>query len=466
MKKYKRFIIIVFCLFAASNSLAQLTAIKDMDGDTSFIIVQDVTQKPMYKNQQCNCKGCNETNACLNIITDKRLALDLVSYSDKNEDKGSEWGIVKVDTLGNEIYYSIKFPTGYEYRNRLITLTVSLTIVNTKILGASYDIALNLLPGQSIYYNILLCECAAPLIASGKTNFLAGNYQKAKTDYTASQNCYDKPTDESVEKTLLNIDTIISYLNAADINFELLNFKDAKKYYDSVVLKNPNDHITNRKRKETNNKLEEWLYRYTNRANLYFVNHEYEKAQLLYQIVAKESYDNQILHNNTIDRLDLIKQKLEDIKFKSTVFNYEFGFNKISHTDIVLPIGFSWGGYRDKRGGFYFSLRTNTDLFEAIRQNYEKAARPDISITMGGSVRPVKNKYVPVWLFFGTGGIMVATCADKFDPYFAMPFETGILIKYKRLAVRYTFQYRYAFQSEHIDYIGKMIHFVGIGIAY
>jgi hypothetical protein len=56
--------------------------------------------------------------------------------------------------------------------------------------------------------------------------------------------------------------------------------------------------------------------------------------------------------------------------------------------------------------------------------------------------------------------------ALKLTLYPAIPIETGVLIKLKWFALRYTFQYRFAIKMESKDYINPFMHSFGIGICY
>jgi hypothetical protein len=54
----------------------------------------------------------------------------------------------------------------------------------------------------------------------------------------------------------------------------------------------------------------------------------------------------------------------------------------------------------------------------------------------------------------------------KLMPYHVIPFEAGILVKIVRVAIRYTFQYRFAIDLETQKYVNPFMHNFGIGICF
>jgi hypothetical protein len=124
----------------------------------------------------------------------------------------------------------------------------------------------------------------------------------------------------------------------------------------------------------------------------------------------------------------------------------------------------------------------NTDFINMIRSDYPSAVKPNAGISFGWTVRPEK-KHVPVWIHFGTGynfsGAYHYTNEDKeeihyqggdvpeekmkLSIYHAIPLEAGILLKIKRLAIRYTYQYRLPTSRKYDNYIEPSIHSIGIG---
>ncbi len=163
--------------------------------------------------------------------------------------------------------------------------------------------------------------------------------------------------------------------------------------------------------------------------------------------------------------MDLVKNK------RATVLTYEY--------EKDTPWGFSIGKYKENKSNGYFTLRFNPELFEAVRSNNDSTKRPELNISFGWTIRVIKPY---VWIFFGPGytGVGKYTLdekdTDKDDQlnlkiYSAISPEIGVLGKIKLtekigIALRYTFQYRFALDNTTTDYMGKTKHIVGVGLCF
>ena len=151
---------------------------------------------------------------------------------------------------------------------------------------------------------------------------------------------------------------------------------------------------------------------------------------------------------------------------------------EISHN---TPIGLSTGNYKDHKSSGYFTIRLNSDLFELARTAGDEKLKPELNISFGWTIKIIN----PVWIFFGPGYTGVGQYVAKKDNVAqengekkldlkignAVSPEVGLLGKIIitdqiGIALRYTYQYRFALDKDMQDYIGKSRHVFGIGICF
>jgi len=258
-------------------------------------------------------------------------------------------------------------------------------------------------------------------------------------------------------------------------------------YLKRIYKINPNDKDNNDELKNAVNENDKFCEKYYKQAQKYYNTYEYEKALALFKNVTNIGCYYQDSASIMIEK---IAKSIAARKDKRGVFTYEFGFNNFNNPNLLLPIGFQIGSYNTKKGGFYWSLSTNTQIFSAMIKDYPKSVKGNFSTTIGGTFRPIPAKYdkVPIWLHLGAGyslmsnfiyknsaGEMVnyngETLTDetlKFKPYHAIPFEAGITIKIWHFVVRYTFQYRLWFDKDKDirSTLEPYIHKFGFGFCW
>ena len=112
----------------------------------------------------------------------------------------------------------------------------------------------------------------------------------------------------------------------------------------------------------------------------------------------------------------------------------------------------------------------------------------EIGTSVGFTIKPVQA--APIWLLFGPGIVMNGEFVDEeaedyypdysgdasvdpvergkvFDTYTSLSGEVGVLGKiWQRLALKYTFQYRFPLSGDYKDKITKTKHAIGIGICF
>lgn len=375
--------------------------------------------------------------------------------------------------IGNQTEYTLTFNAEQARNSRL-------RIVNPNY--NAFEILINLSPNEAKKYFIDDPEypeskpCNIKHRLYGDKFFLESSYDRAKESYLQSINCQEISEDHveqfHIEKRIQDIDSIMEYKNRGKVAENLLDYKKASEAYLSAFLLNPEDSYMGGKRREALAMHDEFCQNCISRANSAFNDRDYVSAKINYQkVIDQDCPDKQL----AIRRVKNIKDR-ESYNYK--VFAYEFAEN--------APIGFTSGNYKENyKVSGYFSLRINSNIFSAIRDDYEKAKESEANVSFGWTIMIHK----PIWLFFGPGYTGVGEFVDKLDVnknpvlnedneieqkfkiYSAVSPEAGILGKIPiagkdRIILRYTFQYRFALKKEHEDFIGKNRHVFGIGICF
>jgi len=280
---------------------------------------------------------------------------------------------------------------------------------------------------------------------------------QCKTDF--------KPEYEAVAKQKIGvIDSILSLKPLADAAFNILDFKSAYDQYLKLHSFNIDDQYISSRLATCKQKIDEYCNIYFSNAENYYNNGEREKALELYNKIIAQG----------CGQSDQANKRLQDIysvtvvNKNATVLTYEY--------EKDTPVGFSIGKYKNLKSNGYFTLRLNSDVFEAMRANTDSLKRPELNISFGWTIKVVK----PVWIFFGPGytGVGKYMSGNNVDTkdnsalkiYSAVSPEIGLLGKILLgnvgIALRYTFQYRFAIEKETVDYIGNIKHIAGIGICF
>ena len=391
------------------------------------------------------------------------IAMNLKPYF-KNKDL--QLNPVKTDTLGNEIYYQLDLNA-----QQFSSLWVNVNGFSPLFLPLE-----NLRPNQWIRYNVYdpdstIVDCFHQLDREAMKLFQAANYEDAKGKYEElSKTCSDLKDEEKVyvDTKIKMIDTLSMWRNMANEYFTDTNYAKAMEYYGKIYAQNPADEQSHGRIFESQQKLSESCELDFTKAEDYFNDKDYVNATIWYEKVRSQSCFNS---TEAEKRLLTIKNIQENKKQCATVLTYEFAKD--------APIGFSIGTYKDHKVSGYFTLRFNPDVFEAIRTSTDSTKRPELNISAGWTIPIVK----PVWIFFGPGYTGVGKFVTNnntdnnastnnltFKINSAISPEIGLLGKIVLgkvgIALRYTFQYRFALEKDEQDYIGRIRNVFGIGICF
>ena len=281
-------------------------------------------------------------------------------------------------------------------------------------------------------------------------------YAEAKERFKLSKECTDYQESSNVAYILEAIDSILVLRTRGDYFFNLPDYNEAYNAYQKVIGYNSSDEYAVARRNEAQQKINELCTNYFHEAESYFHQSKYAEAQALYEKMLTLSCSN-----NREANLRLLETRnyIFDRTQRPKVVLYEIAEN--------TPIGLSYGRYTQVNFLTYVSLRFNPAIFDAIRKKDKIDAKPEVDLSFGWNRMVIKE----VGFFAGLGytGVGQWDYTDE-DPqlmfYHAVSPEVGVLFKLGPVALRYTFQYRFALEEKNQDYIGKMRHVGGIGICF
>ena len=375
---------------------------------------------------------------------------------------------VKIDTVGTTVNYHLVFEIRQGDNVRIITIQVN---------GFSPDVLrVFLTPKQQVDYyifdpDVTIISCYYELTKEGGLFFRKAMYNEAKEKYNLALKCSNAPNDNNLTDKIAAIDSIQKLRVLADANFAVADYRAAAEKYTQILYYNPDDEYARDHMQIALLTYTDDCFSYFDRAENYFQNKEYDKAEELYKLVLSRSCRKSLEANRKLLEIENIINNKNQL---STVLTYEWSKN--------TAIAFSVGGYRDRKVGGYFSLRTNADMFETLRSNYKKSEKPEVNGSFGWDFRPVKTVYTPLWINLGIGytgagqyfyDLEDSTKKPDFNFYHAVSPEIGTLVKISfgrkvpvGIALRYTFQYRFAIDHAHQDYIGSTSHVFGAGLCF
>lgn len=427
----------------------------------------------------------NDVTSSLNVFSGKdneagvviscpaNIQLTFESSHDKKVD------LFNTETKGEETFYSIRFNTGRKYRGRKLTIRANDF--------APITIDLDLSAKELKQYQLLdpdadfVYGCYYEYRKRGIEFFQNAQYTEAREQFNIAKECSDGPADNNLPQLIANIDSIETWHKQAEEAFELLNYELADDIYGKIMRLNPQDKNASDKRYEARRLYDNDCSRYYNNAEVYKENGEYEKALELYQRVVDQNCSSALLASEQVKQIRLLMQNRNQ---RATVIAYEYS--------ETAPIGITVGSYKTRKTGGYFSLSFHKDVFEAMRNDFDKATKAEMNISAGFTFCPVKQ--APVWIFLGPGltGLGIYENEDKtvyvphtyvedstgdkeegkvykepkLKVHVAISPEIGLLGKIGPVVLRYTFQYRFAVSKDDSDLFKKTRHAFGIGFCF
>ena len=280
-----------------------------------------------------------------------------------------------------------------------------------------------------------------------------------------------------------------------------MDYVTAGNYYSKILALNAYDNYASNRNTLCVQNYSEECTTYFTKAEFYYSEKEFDKAEELYQKIVDKDCVNKSL---ALVRLNTIRSNQRAKKDHARVFSYEY------RKDV--PIGFSYGKYNMHKAGGFFQMDFNKYVFDAIRSDcrYGQEKFPELNMSFGWTVK-IAN---PVWIHFGPGftgkmyfgkylekkypkvgygqadiqyvnvkemgGEELVAQASQLDEApeeykdawtkanfaFAVSPVIGLTIKYSYFAIRGTYQYRWSIEKDLQDFIGSSRFSVGVGIAF
>lgn len=424
--------------------------------------------------------------------------------------------IKKQDSINGRIQYTIIFQCGKKYRGR--TLTIGSNGYTSLI------VELELMPKQLKQYDIsdpnatVGVSCYRENRNKGNEAFKKGNYDDALDYYKTSTECSDVDSFE-INRLIAAADTLRRIRNAANVAYNTQDFVTAMQLYARCVTLNPDDKFVIDRQNECQQSHNVACSTNYNNAETYYNSRDYENALLYYKKVVAQNCLNSSMATARIVEIEQMKQSKHE---HAHVIGYEFSDG--------TPIGITTGSYHFKRIGGYFSLRFNTEIFDAMRNepkfyipsniatlgttaenNDDLEGNPDfhpeLNMSFGWTIpifhTNLARQPISTHVFFGPGVTAMMQYKWKTDAItdyntkgygssktmsedelikkdeklykpseydknflFAVSPEIGIVLKWSYIAFRYTFQYRFAVKKADEDILGKTRSVFGIGFAF
>ena len=444
----KKQLLIYLFLFASVGSLfAQRTMEKREKTEALSVFID--------KDPAVDAAGGGQAGAIISC----HISLNL-SFS-SNVDRTID--VYKTEERGDVRFYYLRFIVGRyrgsNYGNRVLEVAAP---------GfAPLKFNLELQPSESKSFEIfdpnatVGVGCFYQHFNEGVELFKKALYSEAREKYRLSMECTDIPADADMSVRIRDIDSILAWRAEGDKNYELSLFKESMTFYQKIVSYNIDDEFVQNRAKDSENKYAANCRVNFEGAELHYANGDYAEAKKLYEMVVMSSCPKATEAN--IRLVDIQKMEADHNKrVHAILYEYQNG----------APIGISAGAYREKKFSGYVSLRFSPSVFAAMKKEYDKSEKTEFSMSGGWTTMKLQ---IPVWGFFGLGYTGVSDwdwndLSDEENPTFrihsALSPELGVLGKLGPVALRYTFQYRFALEKDPDDYIGKVRHVFGIGICF
>lgn len=428
-------------------------------------------------SSELNVFSGKDTEAGIVFSCPANISLSFESSHDKVVD------VYNKEQKGEEMFYYLRFNTGKKYRGRKLTIHANDY--------APLTIAAELTPKELKQYQLLdpdaefVYGCYYEYRKRGTDFFQKTMYPEAKEQYSIAKECSDCPVDANLDELIANIDSISMYQKQAEEAYELLDYRKAGDLYAKIMMLNPSDTQAAERRYNCVSLYGTDCKKFFDYAETYKEEGEYEKALELYQKVVDLNCSNALVASEQAKRIRILQQSR---KQRARVYAYEYSKS--------ASIGLTTGTYKKRKVGGYFSLSLHPDVFQLMRDDYDKADEAELNVSFGFTINPVPK--FPVWIFFGPGYTGVGryensdgslyvpgsykkdTQSDgtsdgegegemeepKLKVYSAIAPEVGLLGKIGPLVLRYTFQYRFALSKDDDDKIKSSRHAFGIGFCF
>ena len=446
----KKSLLIFLCLSVSIGSLFAQRTLERREKTEALSIFVD-------KDPAVDAAGGGQAGAIISCPV--TLELSFSSNVDRTID------VYKTEVRGDVRFYYLRLIVGRyrgaSYANRVLEVTAP---------GfAPLRFSLELQPSESKSFEIfdpnatVGVGCFYQHFNEGVELFKKALYNEAREKYRLSMECTDMPADAGMAVKIRDIDSILVLRSEADKYYEMEYFKEAMTGYQRIVSYNINDEYAQTRAKDAETKYYGNCNVQYAGAELHFANGDFAEAKKLYELVILSSCPRAVEANLRMVEIEKIEY---DRQKRIQVIAIELS------SDKPTAIGVTAGLYKEKKFSGYFSFRFSPSVFAAMQKDYDKSEKTEFNVSAGWTTTRLQ---IPVWGFFGVGYTGVSNwdyedVSEEGNPTFhlnsALSPEIGLLGKLGPVALRYTFQYRFALDKDCQDYIGKVRHVFGIGICF
>ena len=444
----KKYLLIYLCLFVSAGSLFAQRTLEKREKTEALSVFID-------KDPEIDQAGGGQAGTIISCPV--TLNLSFSSNVDRTVD------VYKTEERGGVRYYHLRFIVGRyrgsNYGNRI------LEVAAPGFTPLKFNLELQ--PSESKSFEIfdpnatVGVGCFYQHFNEGVELFKKALYSEAREKYRLSTECTDMPSDVDMTLRIRDIDSILVWRTEGDKSHEKSLFKDAMTYYQKIVSYNIDDEYAQNRAKDSENKYAANCRVNFEGAELHYANGDYADAKKLYEMVVMSSCPRATEANIRLVHIRKIEAD-HNKRIHAILYEYQNG----------APIGITAGGYREQKFSGYVSLRLSPSLFAAMQKDYDNSEKTEFSVSAGWTTMKLQ---IPVWGFFGLGYTGVSDwdwndLTDEGNPTFrihnALSPEAGLLGKLGPIALRYTFQYRFALENDPDDYIGKVRHVFGVGFCF
>ncbi len=382
--------------------------------------------------------------------------------------------VYKKEMKGDEMFYYMRFNTGKKFRGRKLTIRAEgfNPIIILAELSPKEAKELKLVDPDAEF----VFGCYYEYRKRGNEFFEKSMYTEAKENYLIAQSSSDCPVDSNLGELIANVDSIYVWMDRAEEAVEVMDYTTAIQNYANILALNPNDDSIREKRNRYHKNYSTEYKKYYDMAEVYKSDGDYEKALVMYEKVINSQYSS-IYTDTATEEAKRMRILIQERKQHVNVFLYEYS--------AQTPIGISYGKYKNRKAAAYFNLSIHPDVLLLARNQYDECTDAEFNFTPLGINFCLVPKYPHFWMFAGVGYTGVAkyenkdgsiympgtyTEGDETKPklalYSAVSPEAGLLFKVWRVALRYTYQYRYALKAEYVDHIPMHRHTIGLGFTF
>ena len=417
-------------------------------------------------NEVYTCAG---EQAALRVRCHHDIPLTFTSTMDKSAEP------FNTTIEGTDSVYYIEFPTGNRYRGRIITITAPgyLPIEFPLELSPKEIVSLRVTDPNST----VDAGCYRTHRNKGIEEMKNANYAEARNQFMIAFECSDADIEEN-QRNINTIDTLIALREKADSYYDVLNYQEAGQLYTRIKSLNPYDSYTETRLSDCMVKFSSECTVAFKQAESYFEEKEYGKARELYQRIVDKGCYQSIM---AADRITSIDRFLNAKKSHANVVTYEWIKG--------APLGITIARFNDHRVGSFFHINLTPKIFEATRNNCVIGDTPEALLGFGWTIKIAD----PIWINFGPGFGAKLYFGDykekkypgkdgkptnptdieesedkdlKINAAFSINPELGITCKYKFVAARVTYQYRFSLKKDLEDFMGKHYIMLGLGVAF